>query len=322
MIDKSDISKLSSDYILKEIFSYIKYKEIFKLIKYNKALQKRLFISNENYKKECDLPKYEYVKEEKVVYERLPGTSLEGFEGFFFICRLLIFCPFFTYLIVYSILLVSLKTFNDNNIKENSNKSYKKIILIINPCLFIYAASKVGYYIFSYFLMEANNKLDHGIKKVFKWGLVILFNLINLIFEALVIYKLVLSYKIKKKGIRWFMIMDYIFIFINFLHIIVVLIFIIDFFYESGYYIRNNLKTFFKLISFNNIKINDFQLPDNFDKLKKNERKKFVLDNYLNYKYFITDNNIKLINSFNDFRKEMNIKKLEFTEDKKYLNLY
>ena len=223
MIDKSDISKLSSDYILKEIFSYINYKEIFKLIKYNKSLQKRLFISNENYKKECDLPKYEYVKEEKVVYERLPGTSLEGFEGFFFICRLLIFCPFFIFLIVYSILLVSLKTFNDNNIKENSNKSYKKIILIINPCLFIYIASKVGYYIFSYFLMEANNKLDHGIKKVFKWGLVILFNLINLIFEALVIYKLVLSYKIKKKGIRWFMIMDYIFIFINFFHIIVVL---------------------------------------------------------------------------------------------------
>ena len=127
MIDKSDISKLSSDYILKEIFSYIKYKEIFKLIKYNKALQKRLFISNENYKKECDLPKYEYVKEEKVVYERLPGTSLEGFEGFFFICRLLIFCPFFTYLIVYSILLVSLKTFNDNNIKENSNNHIKKL---------------------------------------------------------------------------------------------------------------------------------------------------------------------------------------------------
>ena len=67
MIDKSDISKLSSDYILKEIFTYIKYKEILKLIKYNKSLQKRLFISNENYKKECDLPKYEYVKEEKVV---------------------------------------------------------------------------------------------------------------------------------------------------------------------------------------------------------------------------------------------------------------
>ena len=313
MIDKSDISKLSSDYILKEIFSYIKYKEIFKLIKYNKALQKRLFISNENYKKECDLPKYEYVKEEKVVYERLPGTSLEGFEGFLFICRLLIFCPFFIYLIVYSILLVSLKTFNDNNIKENSNKSYKKIILIINPCLFIFIASKVGYYIFSYFLVKANNKLDQGIKKSFKWGLVILFNLINLIFEALVIYKLVLSYKIKKKGIRWFMIMDYIFIFINFFHIIVVLNSSIEFFCKSGYYI----KTFFKLTSFNNIKINDFQLPDNFDKLKKNERKKFVLDNYLNYKYFITDNNIKLINSFNDFRKEMNIKKLEFTEDKK-----
>ena len=153
MIDKSDISKLSSVYILKEIFSYINYKEIFKLIKYNKSLQKRLFISNENYKKECDLPKYEYVKEEKVVYKLLCGQNL---KGIFFIFRLFIFFPFFIYLIVYSILLVSLKTFNDNNIKENSNKSYKKIILIINPCLFIYIASKVGYYIFSYFLMKIN----------------------------------------------------------------------------------------------------------------------------------------------------------------------
>ncbi len=46
---------ITSEYNLKQIFSYIKYDYILKLIKKNKSLQNKLGISKENYKEYLDV---------------------------------------------------------------------------------------------------------------------------------------------------------------------------------------------------------------------------------------------------------------------------
>ena len=44
-----NIADFSSDYILRNLFSFIKYNEIIKLVKYNKKLQSKLDIDINNY---------------------------------------------------------------------------------------------------------------------------------------------------------------------------------------------------------------------------------------------------------------------------------
>ena len=50
--------------------------------------------------------------------------------------------------------------------------------------------------------------------------IIVIINLIHFTFEGLVIWKVVISYQNLEGDIPWFMIMDYVFLIINFLHII------------------------------------------------------------------------------------------------------
>ena len=75
------------------------------------------------------------------------------------------------------------------------------------------------------------------------------------------------------------------------------------------------------LISFNNIKINEFELPDFFGKMSKKERKKYVLQNINSYEIIITNKQKELIDYINNLRKENNINNLEKDDLKKYINL-
>ena len=61
------------------------------------------------------------------------------------------------------------------------------------------------------------------------------------------------------------------------------------------------------LVSFNKIKINNYELPKDFEKLQKNERKQLVLDNYKDFKYNISNQQQELIKTINDFRGINNI---------------
>ena len=79
------------------------------------------------------------------------------------------------------------------------------------------------------------------------------------------------------------MTMDYIFIFVHYLYIIYLLCFTFIYFSVSGKYIYTSRKNY--LIMFNDFRIFNHELPDDFHKWNQNQRKKYVLDNYTNFIY-------------------------------------
>ena len=124
-------------------------------------------------------------------------------------------------------------------------------------------------------------------------------------FEFLAIYKLILSYTIKNDGIKWFMVLDYIFIFLNTIYILIYVCFTRDYFECSGSEISISKKNV--LVSFNGINIAQYELPSDFDKYKKMRRKKFILDKYKRYSPLISEQQLNLITSINDYRGINNI---------------
>ena len=108
-------------------------------------------------------------------------------------------------------------------------------------------------------------------------------NLIHFTFEGIIIWKLIISYQIIEGNIPWFMKMDYTFLSLNLVHIIILILCTIVFFYESGIYIK--ISTTCSLHSFNNIEIEDYKLPDNFSHWKEKERKKYILYKSNEFKY-------------------------------------
>ena len=280
------INKISNDYILKSLFLYINYAQTLKLIQKNKNLQNRLGVKLENYKKLSNFPNYEYIKESQVIEKKFYGDIDDiaaMTKGYQLLCSSCASLCLFIYILIYSILLVSLNTFDDSNTKDNYDKSIKKTIKIINICLFIFVIFVVVSWSLLIFYIYQNCIGDYGCKKVLKYLLIIIINMIHILFECLVIWKLYLSYKILDGSTPWFMKMDYAFIFINFGYTLFFISCSVYFFKTSGKRVELSSKIY--LISFNNIKIRDFILPDDFDEWEIKKRKKFVLDNYKNYEY-------------------------------------
>ena len=75
------------------------------------------------------------------------------------------------------------------------------------------------------------------------------------------------------------------------------------------------------LTKFREIKINDFELPDDFTTLNKKEKKKFILDNQNRYRIFIFDYQTNLISLINNYRKKNNIDELIYDEHIFYKDL-
>ena len=309
---KADINKVSNNQSLKSIFSYINYLKILKIVQKNKRLQTRLGINIQNYKDFVDFPKYEYNKIEQIVdTEKSRIHSTDGVYLVLFPCCC--FCILFIYSLIYSILLVSLDSFDDSNTKEYYNKSFADIIKKINVFTFILDGIIVSNpLILMFYIFNNDYYSDYGIKKIIKSLIIIIINLSHIIFEGIIIWKLYLSYKIKKGGLLWFMRMDYTFLVLNFFCFLYVLLLSVIFFRNSGKNIA--YKSFYVLESFNGIKINNFILPFNFDKWDKKDRKKFILKKYHVYEYKNSTINRDLVNSINSFRRDKNISTLFFDE--------
>lgn len=102
----------------------------------------------------------------------------------------------------------------------------------------------------------------------------VLFNLINISSEGLVIWKLILSYKIKKSGVRWFIVMD--FFFLNLFYILFIFFITFIFFKESGIDVIKSDYHYdydYILISFNDINILPYYFTLNFENLSEKKEK-------------------------------------------------
>ena len=166
--NKTDINKIKNIYNLKSLFYYLNYPYFLKLIKKNKRLRNKLNISIQNYKDIAEYPKYEYTKSTSVIQKRGGIGRQEFVEFFIAILSSCCTCIMFIYMIIYSILLVSKGNFNDNNIKENSNKSSVDKIKIINNCTFILDAIIISSPFLFIFYIFKNYENDYGKKKSHK----------------------------------------------------------------------------------------------------------------------------------------------------------
>ena len=124
----SNISKFSyvkSKEILKQIFSYLKTTHILKLIKYNKIIQHRLEITKDIFTDNSDLPRYEFIVKTEMVksivvssmlFRNIKDKTLD--DGSLWI-NTFFYGIFLLLLLIYSILLSTVDTFNESNLDEN-----------------------------------------------------------------------------------------------------------------------------------------------------------------------------------------------------------
>ena len=315
----SNISKFSyvkSKEILKQIFSYLKTTHILKLIKYNKIIQHRLEITKDIFTDNSDLPRYEFIVKTEMVksvvvssmlFRNIKDNTLDDvslwINTFFYGIFLLL-------LLIYSILLSTVDTFNESNLDENYDINSLNIILFLNKSLFILLALLIFGYFLNTFFVCRKCRYAYGCTKYLKTTIILFFDAVDIIFESLIIWKLVLSYKIKSVSTTWFIVLDYIFLFLHFIYILYLFIGTSCFFQYLGKNIKRESVTILK--SFNKIKIKEYKLPNDFIAYDKIKRKNYINENSKNFEFDITEEQINLIKYINSVREKYEIQKYIF----------
>ena len=313
---QSKFSYVKSKEILKQIFSYLRTNHILRLIKYNKFIQHRLEITKDIFLDNSDLPRYEFISRTElmkkivikgIMFRGLKDDSLNSsclwVNSFFYGIFLII-------LLIYSILLSTVKTFDESNTKENYDINSLNKILFLNKSLFILLASLILSYFLVTFFSCRQCRLAYGCTKYLKSIIILFFVAVHLTFEGLIIWKLTLSYKIKSVSTTWFIILDYIFIILHFIYILYLIIGTILFFSYLGKNV--NKEEVLLLKSYNKIKIKEYKLPNNFLTFNKINRKKYINEICQNFEYDITEDQIDLIKLINSYREKYEIQKYIF----------
>ena len=209
MSRSDNIFNISSEYTLKTIFSFIKYNKVLKIVNHNKSLQNKLEINLQNYQTYSN---YQYIKRKITrTYDPRENECVE--MGKIFFTSLITFI-FFVYVFIYSILLVSLESFDNSNTKINYDKKALNIINRINSYLILFIIFIIGSFFLLLCFILKNCYSDSTKLKRIKLLMLLVIDLIYVTYECLIIWKLSLSYKIKKNenDTTWFMTCDYIFI--------------------------------------------------------------------------------------------------------------
>ena len=326
LINEDKLSLISSKYILKSIFYHLDYNHLLKVFKNNKSFQNKIGITLDNYKLQSNFPEYNYVR--RVNYETLHDFRSErenercdqiNLGKVMQYCCLLTFTVIYSiFVLIYTILLIAKDTFNESTAQgDYKNKAY--IINVINYCNFILSAANiVAIIILCYYGInsdEEDNIIDYYTKPIII--LIILYDLLFFSYEGIAIWKLVLSYQIKKDGAFWFIVMDYIFIFVNLLYIILIFYLSFIFFIDNPAFIKYNDEEYsmdYYLVSLNNIEIDNYILSKSFLNMDEKGRKQVLLNNYKNMKYKINTEEEDVIEFLNDFRKKNNL--YELSEDR------
>lgn len=305
-MNEEKLSKISNNYNLKAIFSFLDYQYILKLIEKNKSLQKRLGIKLEDYKNLSNYPIYDFQKKKHTIEYRIPDNQYRDV----FYKVLCLNCVHFTYVLIYGILLVCKVSFNGTNGAKDNYESLAKFIYTINSCLFILPLANIAstFLLLFFLIKEDDITYNYGLKRLIKIILIILYNIICISFEGLVICKLILSYKIKSEEEIWFIVLDYIFLILH-LYYIYVLIYL-SYIFLKYYIIHYRTDTSYHILSLNDIGIVEYNVSKDFAKMSKRDRKEFLLNNYKNISYNISSGQKNLIKIINEYRKNNSLQEL------------
>ena len=288
---KFNITEISSDYILKNIFSFVNYDNIIKLVKYNKKLQSKLDIDINNYI--CGY-------EKRTISYRLPPHVDNGWgDGFYALACLGVMIPHIVFFIIYCLIIIIPEIKLSETFKDSHwnflNNTIMKILFIILIIVSVYSQLHAAYRVYS----------DYKKRKIIFMILIILCFGAHCAYEIFTIIRIlqIIFYSLNRK---WLIIFDILFLIANVSYIYFYFRVFID--YKKGASYESE-GTEYYLVSYKNIRIEEYELPDDFMEIKNKRDYISKIANKLKVDYHKNDYN--LVNVIHNFRIKNKLKELK-----------
>lgn len=300
MLENEKIFKISSKYLLEQIFSFLEFNYVLNLIKYNKSLQKKLNINLKN-----RLFSYEIS-----TIDNNGNLSINRK----FNCFIMLVCIIIIFKLVHFILIiVDIDKCFEEEKKEENNYFIEYYLFFVVELVFII----VFHLIFLLFFI------------CFKQKLKIFYILDPIVYLILLILSIVM-FGVFKREIG----LIYDKVIMIFLSIIIILLVIKAICYSPKINevpmkklnmpkdeIEFDKKNTYLLTRYKGFKIDDFNLPIEFNEMESEERINFLKENEKKFLYSLNEDKIQLIELINKIREENNIEKLRYRK-MEFLNDY
>lgn len=277
-MSKKTILNITSKYDLKKIFSYVDFSKTLNIIKYNKSLQGKIDISLKNYNLD-----FEY----RTIKKRVINDNID-YKKFNILC--IICCASKLILLIFQLIYSLSFLFKYHNNPLEIEKSKFSLIFGFNffLCNFFYI-----YIIISIFLLL----IELLPNSECSWSFIII-DLILYIFVFIMLFVILkINYEIENDKFTWLVILALILIILYGI-VICFIVSIIIFFLT---YIE--IKPEYFLNKFKGIKINEFQLNNNFPEMSPTDQKHYLIENCSNFIYKNNEEQNELIDLINDIRK-------------------
>ena len=298
------LSRVNSKDVLKKILSlaYSDMKSVFKLVAYNKNLLKKLDINIKDY--------YQY----NII--KIVNKLLLFFVIFYSILEISIFICF----VLYTIYILKEGRFNDKILKEGYNVQIKNFVdFMDNYFLVAYLVFIILKFLLLIFIFITNciiGDLDVKIKIFVSLCLIEFLHYIMLIIKFClaknIINKELLETDESDPKLLWYTLDN---IMIELLPVLKGANSIINYYIilVSSFIIPPYLN------QINKININEFELPEGFNKLNEKDKNKLIFkkENMEEYSYNLNFDQILLIGKLNDIRYQNHLRALEYHEEEK-----